>query len=115
MKIYLAIPYSGQEEESFRIANEVAGDLMVKGHIVFSPISHTHPIEMEVDLPGDWEFWKKQDESFIDSCDDIWVIDFGDVKNSTGVQAEIKMAKEMGKKVFLWNGCRIRLLDLVLQ
>ena len=101
MKIYLAIPYTGQEEESFRIANEVAGDLMAKGHIVFSPISHTHPIEMEVDLSGDWEFWKKQDESFIDWCDEIWVIDFGDVKNSTGVQAEIKMAKEMGKKVFL--------------
>ena len=56
MKIYLAIPYSGMAEESFRIANEVSAKLMNEGHIVFSPISHSHPIAIAHNLPTDWIF-----------------------------------------------------------
>ena len=44
-KIYLAIPYSGHIEKSFRLANEIAAELIQKGFIVFSPISMSHPIE----------------------------------------------------------------------
>jgi hypothetical protein len=104
MKIYLAIPYTGKEEASFKIANQVAGDLMNQGHIVFSPISHTHPIAKSCDLPKDWEFWKKQDESFIRWADEIHVIMFGDIKKSVGVQAEIDLAVKHGKPVVLREG-----------
>ena len=43
-KIYLAIPFSGIEEKSFKAATEIAGLLISKGYIVFSPITHSHPI-----------------------------------------------------------------------
>lgn len=104
MKIYLAIPYSGMAEESFRIANEVSAELMNKGHIVFSPISHSHPIAVSHNLPTDWDFWKKFDESFIEWCDELWVIIVGENGNelaekSKGVMAEIGIAKTLGKKV----------------
>jgi len=99
MKIYLAIPYTGIEEESFKTANLVAGRLMQQGHIVFSPISHTHPIAMECDMPKGWEFWKEFDEQFISFCDEIHVVKLNGHEKSKGVNAEIKMAKELGKLI----------------
>lgn len=104
MKIYLAIPYSGMGEKSFKISNEVSAELMNKGHIVFSPISHSHPIAISHNLPTDWEFWKKFDESFIEWCDELWVIIVGEnghelCNKSKGVTEEIKIAKSLNKEV----------------
>ncbi len=99
MRIYLAIQYSGNEIESFKHANKFAGELMQEGHIVFSPISHTHPIAIECGLPGGWEYWKKFDESFIDWCDEVWIADFGNWQKSKGVVAEIEIAEKFNKKV----------------
>ena len=104
MKIYLALPYSGLEDESFKVANKVAAYLMSKGYIVFSPISHSHCIAIENDLPGDFEFWKALDESFIEWCDMLIIVIIENdgvnrIKQSTGVQAEIKMAMREGKEI----------------
>ena len=98
-KIYLAIPYTGNENKSFQVANIVAGLLMQQGHIVFSPISHTHPIAMECDLPKDWEYWKCQDEFFIGICDEIHVVMLNGYEKSKGVNAEIKIAKKLKKPI----------------
>ena len=98
MKIYLAIPYSGNEEESFRTANAFAGKLMRMGHIVFSPISHTHPIS-ETWWTMPWEFWKSQDEAFLEWCDELYVIMADGWKDSKGVTEEIKIIKEMKKPI----------------
>lgn len=47
--IYLAIPYSWNSTKSFELANEIAANLMMDGHIVFSPISHSHSIANYMD------------------------------------------------------------------
>lgn len=57
-KIYLAIPYSGMEESSFKQANQATALLLNKGNNVFSSISQFHHISKEYDLPGNWDFWK---------------------------------------------------------
>lgn len=100
-KIYLAIPYSKYEEKSFRIANEVAAELIRQGYIVFSPISMSHPISTIGGLKGNWETWMKIDFAFIDWCDEIVVVNFDEkaVENSEGVQAEIKYGKNLGKNI----------------
>ena len=104
MKIYLAIPYSGIEEKSFFIANKVTSIFMEKGFIVFSPISHSHPIAIQEKVPGNWEFWEKFDRSFIEWSDELHVVVIGKegqklIDNSTGVKAEINIAIELGKPV----------------
>lgn len=99
MKLYLSIPYSGMEATSFRVANYVAGKLMEQGHTVFSPISHSHPIAAECDLHEGWEFWKRQDEPFIEWCDELCVVMLKGWKKSKGVHEEIKIAKKLGKPV----------------
>lgn len=98
-KIYLAIPYSGLQEESFKVANLVAAQLMQEGHIVFSPISHSHAISEQCNLPTNWEFWLEQDEAFVKWADALYVVilqdtGFDRIKNSVGVQGEILIAKE---------------------
>jgi|TARA_R110000744_G_scaffold39109_4_gene89098 nucleoside 2-deoxyribosyltransferase len=102
-KIYLAIPYSGMEESSFTQATKAAAILMESGVNVFSPITHCHSIAVVGKLPGTWEFWEKIDRQFIDWCDEVWVLipDEGieKVENSTGVNAEIHYAKNIGKPV----------------
>ena len=99
MKIYLAIAYTGHEEQSFIVANQTAGALMQQGHVVFSPISHTHPIAKQCYMPKDWDFWRSYDIAFIEWCDELWVCNFGDWTTSKGVAAEIELAKGLGKKV----------------
>ena len=104
MKIYLALPYSGFEEESFEVANKIAAKLMAEGHIVFSPISHTHPIALAGDLPKGWSYWKKFDESFIEWCDQLFIIVMKNdgmkrIKNSQGVNGEMILAEGASKSI----------------
>lgn len=99
MKIYLAIAYSGMEQLSFQTANRVAGRLMNDGHIVFSPISHTHPIAVECKLPGGWDYWRKFDEAFLSWCDCVYVVRLDGWERSKGVAAECAIARDMSKPV----------------
>ena len=100
-KIYLAIPYSGNENSSFIKANRAAGKLLMDGNIVFSPISMSHPIASQCDLPGDWAFWKKFDEAFIEWCDEMHVICLDGWEKSKGVCAEMKIATRLEKPIIL--------------
>jgi nucleoside 2-deoxyribosyltransferase len=99
MKIYLAIPYTGHEEQSFKEANRIAGILMRRGHIVMSPISMTHSIAKEGGLPQEWEFWEKNDSAFIEWCDQVWIANFGNWRRSRGVTAEIQIAINLKKQI----------------
>lgn len=99
MKIYLAIPYSGYEDLSFLHANKVAGKLMRQGYLVFSPISHTHPIASQCNLPKGWDYWETFDKTFIQWSDALYISSFGNWKTSKGVQAEIEIAKSLNKRI----------------
>lgn len=103
-KIYLAIPYSKVDKErSFEIANRVTAKLTMDGHAVFSPITQGHSIVKENKVPTDWKFWEKFDRQFIEWCDEINVVTMAGWIDSTGVQAEIKIAESLGKKVVFLN------------
>ena len=99
---YLACPYSHPyaeiREQRFEAVNKVAAKLMKEGRIIFSPISHTHPIA-QYGLPKEWEFWRKYDRRFISLCEKVVVLMLGGWKESVGVQAEIKLAKLLGKPI----------------
>ena len=98
--IYLATPYSHEDatvrEMRFKEVNKCAASLMGSGMHIFSPISHTHPIAVEGDLLKGWEFWEKYDRKMLASCDGVIVLQQDGWKESTGVQAEIKIAEELG-------------------
>ncbi len=102
-KIYLATPYSDPDpaiqQSRFEVVNRVAGDLMREGFLVFSPITHCHSIALVSDLPKDWKFWKEIDLAFILWVDEVYVLRQDGWKESIGVTAEIKIAKELNKPI----------------
>jgi hypothetical protein len=99
LKVYLSVPYTGMEEESFRQVTSKAAELVSQGLIVFSPISHTHHMGKMKSLPVTWDFWKVQDEAFITWADELWVFCIDGWKRSVGVAAEMDLARKLGKPV----------------
>lgn len=99
---YLAVPYSHSEHYMLvarhLIVNIVAANLMAQGVYVFSPISHTHPIAEAAcgKLPRGWDFWQGYDSTILQNCEKVIVLRLPGWEESTGVQAEIKLATEMG-------------------
>jgi len=99
---YLAIPYSHTNVElcvlRFEIANAVSALLMKEGEVIFSPISHTHPMA-RYGLPGDWAYWKDQDIEFLNLCGEMYVVMLKGWDVSIGVKAEIEHMKQRGIKI----------------
>lgn len=110
MKIYLAIPYTFNPALSASIANKVAADLMEQGHIVFSPISHSHGIadHLPDKLRTDADWWMTQDLPFVEWADELCMVVIGDmgtdlIEQSKGVQMEIAHAKKLGKEIMIYE------------
>lgn len=95
---YLAVPYSHPDskirEARFVASNRASWRLMQRGDVVFSPISHSHPIEVESGVIGDHEFWAKQDDAFQGNATLVAVLMIDGWKESRGVQREIQIATE---------------------
>jgi len=103
LKIYLASPYSGTPEEQeyrFRAVSRIAGQFIQEGHIVYSPISHSHPIAQECPrLGSDWQAWERMDREFIAWCDELWVLKLPGWDNSKGIGEEVMFATEIRKSI----------------
>ena len=98
--VYLASTYSHSDpavvQKRFEQVSKKASDLMKEGVMVFSPIAHCHPMAMYGSLPGNWEFWEKFDRAYLSCCHKVIVLKLEGWEQSKGVQAEIKIALEMG-------------------
>jgi hypothetical protein len=100
--IYLASPYSHPDaavrEQRFRAACRVVASLLRAAHVVFSPIVYCHVL-VEHGLPTDWAFWEHVDREHLKRCDDVIVLMLDGWEESAGVQAEIRLARDLGKRV----------------
>jgi hypothetical protein len=98
--IYLASPYSHPDpvvrERRYRAACSAAATLMKRGHQVFSPIAHGH-VMAELGLPTCWAYWQDYDRHHLTHCDEVLVLMLSGWKESAGVQAEIRLARELRK------------------
>ena len=102
-RIYLACPYAHTDqavrEARVDAADMMAAQLMEQGHVVFSPLSHSHRIAHYIDNHLDHDFWLNQDLSFIDWCDEVMVLKLDGYEKSRGVRVEIDYAVQIGKPV----------------
>lgn len=98
--IYLAAPYRHNNpavvEWRVEQINRKCAELMAAGHLVFSPISHSHPIAMQGNLPKNWAFWENYDRVMLSKCDELLVLKLPGWETSEGVQAEIRIAEGLG-------------------
>lgn len=97
---YMACPYthpwSAVRQERFRKATVAAAWLSMQGKVVFSPITHSHPMAEMVDMPTDWEFWKEIDEQYLQLSKELTVLAIEGWEKSTGVRDETIIAERMG-------------------
>lgn len=100
-KIYLACPYSHSDfvVREYRVAqaNKKAAELMEVGNLVFSPLSHSHPISEHCKVdPTDHDFWLRQDLWILDICDDMHILCLPGWDKSKGIGIELEYAKSKG-------------------
>lgn len=97
---YLAIPYSHPDPEvreyRFRVANAMAAYFMQMGKLVFSPISQTHPICVQCNLPGTFDFWDEYDRAVLENSKEVIVLKLDGWEKSIGVAKEKAIARELG-------------------
>lgn len=100
---YLACPYTHPDpavrQARFEASNRAAAKLLRSGDIVYSPISHSHPIALQATLPTDWAFWERFDRAYIFLSNKIVVLTLDGWRESRGVTAEINLAKSIGLPV----------------
>jgi nucleoside 2-deoxyribosyltransferase len=103
--IYLASPYSAPDpavrEQRFRDTCRATAALLQAGHAVFSPIAHSHALAEHHGLPTDWTFWERTNREHLLRCDEVVVLLLDGWRSSAGVQAEIRIARELGKPIRL--------------
>jgi hypothetical protein len=107
--IYLASPYSHKNvdviERRVMEATIATAVLIDRGHIVYSPIVHTHPLSKWVTFSPvnhsmhEMSGWMAYDFAFLAHCDEIWVLCLDGWQESSGVKAEIEHAHQLGKPV----------------
>jgi hypothetical protein len=93
--IYLACPYTNAtptvRAERFAAANKAAAFLISRGHVVYSPITMTHPLDLilagnEATLGTD--FWTDFDETFMEFCTELAVLQIAGWQESSGIARE---------------------------
>ena len=104
--VYLACPYSHDDAAvrlaRFEEANKASAVLMRAGVLVFSPISHTHPIA-QYDLPTGWDFWQRYNRAYLEICKAIVVLTIDGWAKSKGVREECGIMRELHRSVYYFH------------
>jgi len=100
-KIYLACPYSHKDPAARAMRGEIvnikAANLMMQGHLVFSPLSHSHSISAHCSVdPCDHDFWLRQDLWILAICDEMHILCLDGWRESKGIKTEIEFAEKLG-------------------
>lgn len=103
-KIYLASPYShpdpAMREKRFRAACMATAELMLDGHVAYSPIAHSHPVATIGGIDPMHNFdWLGQDLPVLAKFDEVHVLCIPGAAESKGVKVEIQEAKRLGKHI----------------
>lgn len=107
---YLAVPYSDPDweiqEERYQIVTEVAAELINRGHVVFSPITHNFPLTQatrrrrglspqQTTAYTNFAEWEGIDKSVLQICSCMMVVAILGWTRSRGVQAEMDYANQL--------------------
>ena len=101
--IYICSPYSSSDPFvrywRYDAACKFTASMIRAGHVVFSPIVHSHVLHETYGLGGDWSFWQRIDEHMIDLCEKVVVLKLPGWEESRGIAAEVAYAEKVGKVV----------------
>lgn len=105
--IYLGGPYSHPDEnirkKRYNAYRKLAMLILDKHEsLVFSPITHSHPIVTVKNFPEklwSYDIWLTFDVKMLDVCDELWIAELDGWQESKGTAIEIEHAKATGKPI----------------
>jgi hypothetical protein len=102
---YMASVYSKWPlglDDACQEACKLAGELIMRGLPVYSPIAHSHPIAVAADIdPYDHEIWLPADKPMFEQAHGLLVMAMPGWRDSYGIGKEIEWAIAMKKPRFL--------------
>ncbi len=106
MKIYLEAPYAHPvpkiREMRVELVNRKAARLMEEGNLVFSPLSHSHPISKQGEADScPHDFWLRQDLWILEICDEMHIYCLIGWEDSKGIAIEKAHAQKLNIPVKL--------------
>jgi hypothetical protein len=103
--VYLAAPYTHEiasvRAARFNAVTLAAAKLIEKGHIVYSPLTMTHPIDL-VMANGHTlgsKFWVDFDEAFMEVCSEMVLLCLSGWERSSGVARELAFFRERNRPI----------------
>lgn len=98
--IYLSSPYSHHDAEvreaRFVAACRAAAKLIQEGLVIYSPIAHSHPIEVHgMKQIESSAFWKRQDVPMLRHASELLVLRLPGWEDSAGIKWEVEMANDL--------------------
>ena len=104
---YICTPYSHPDPavrcQRFTEVNRFAVRLVAAGLVIYSPITHSHPLALAGELPLDWAFWQRYDREFIAMSRMVIVLKQDGWEKSVGVRAELALARRLNMPIFYWR------------
>lgn len=109
-KIFLACPYSHADDNvvqnRFIACNKVAAAIIESGHVVFSQVTMSHPINLvleKTDKVNIGKMWAPVDAVFLDLMEELIILDLEGWDKSAGIKREIEFYQARGQRVSLWS------------
>ena len=97
---YLASPYShinsDVRQQRFEAASKAMAELMLEGHLVYSPIAMTHHAAVNHGLPYTFHYWEKHCIAFLSISSRMVVLQLPGWEESVGVNYEIEWMLDRG-------------------
>lgn len=101
--IYVASPYAGDIEKNIAFAKRACRYVMEQGHAFFAP-HLLYPQILDDTDPEERKTGLKLGLRMLEICDELWVCDD---RISTGMEAEIELAKQLGIPIRYVSGEQI--------
>jgi hypothetical protein len=109
---YLATPYTKYphgHEAAAKEAARIAGELLRRGMIVYSPIAHSHQLAVEAKLPETgFAYWMAADAPFMAAADRLIVATMDGWRDSVGVAHEAMFFDRAGKRMYTLDPSTLR-------
>ena len=101
---YLAIAYTGREDQSYEYSKRALASYLRTGRMAYSPITHNHATAHEHDLPlASESFWERISLAMLSHASSVEIVVptgwLGPTLKSTGVRAEVKHALDLGMPI----------------
>ena len=124
--IYLAGPYTAKGEQAetdlrkqltqgarFNMLTKFAAQIMAAELLVYSPITHSHPMTLHEALPGTWAYWERMDREMLSICSELWIMKLDGWEDSEGLQHEIAIANRCEMPVVYIEPSREHVADTI--